>query len=171
MSKISAPPGFSAPTRVPPPGFSTAFPSQDSLNPTPGFPSGILSHDGSIPLSRFPSFSSGVSAQEVSKLPTRLPSPFSSRFSSQDGPDPPSRFPFSSGFTSQDGSNQLYGSTNPGLFPVPYFPRTSLISHHSFCGALQKIFSGVLFWVSTVIIINLSLEGTQVTWSLMILLY
>ncbi|ONM20296.1 RNA binding (RRM/RBD/RNP motifs) family protein [Zea mays] len=113
MSKISAPPGFSAPTRVPPPGFSTAFPSQDSLNPTPGFPSGILSHDGSIPLSRFPSFSSGVSAQEVSKLPTRLPSPFSSRFSSQDGPDPPSRFPFSSGFTSQDGSNQLYGSTNP----------------------------------------------------------
>nr|AVY91757.1 MOT2 transcription factor [Saccharum hybrid cultivar SP80-3280] len=133
-SKISAPPGFSAPARVPPPGFSSAFPSQDSLNPTPGFPSGISSHDGSIPLPRFPSaFSSGISAQEVSKPPTRLPSPFSSGFSSQDGPNtssrfpsafssglpsqdgpnPPSRFPssFSSGFSSQDGSNQSYGST------------------------------------------------------------
>ncbi|EES07837.2 uncharacterized protein LOC8059223 isoform X2 [Sorghum bicolor] len=132
-SKISAPPGFSAPARAPPPGFSSAFPSQDSLNPTPGFPSGISSHDGSIPLPRFSAFSSGISAQEVSKPPTRLPSPFSSGFSSQDGPNtssrfpsafssglpshdgpnPPSRFPsaFSSGFSSQDGSNQSYGST------------------------------------------------------------
>ncbi|ONM41911.1 RNA binding (RRM/RBD/RNP motifs) family protein [Zea mays] len=171
MSKISAPPGFSAPTRVPPPGFSTAFPSQDSLNPTPVFPSGILCHGGSIPPPRFSSFSSGISTQEVSKPPTRPPSPFSSRFSSQDGLDPSSRFPFSSGFSSHDGSNQSYGSTNPGLFPASYFPRTSLISHHAFCGASQKIFSGVLFRVATVIIINLSLEGTQVTWSLMILLY
>ena len=171
MSKISAPPGFSAPTRVPPPGFSTAFPSQDSLNPTPVFPSGILCHGGSIPPPRFSSFSSGISTQEVSKPPTRPPSPFSSRFSSQDGLDPSSRFPFSSGFSSHDGSNQSYGSTNPGLFPASYFPRTSLISHHAFCGASQKIFSGVLFRVATVIIINLSLEGTQVTWSSMILLY
>jgi len=196
-SKISAPPGFSAPARVPPPGFSSAFPSQDSLNPTPGFPSGISSHDGSIPLPRFPSaFSSRISAQEVSKPPTRLPSPFSSGFSSQDGPNtssrfppafssglpsqdgpnPPSRFPsaFSSGFSSQDGSNQSYGSTYQGLFPVSvffaYFPITSLISH-AFCGSSQTIFSGILFWVATVIITNLSLEGTKVIWSLMILLY
>jgi hypothetical protein len=195
-SKISAPPGFSAPARVPPPGFSTALPSQE-------FPSGISSHDGSIALPRFPwAFSSQISAQELSKPPSRLPSPFSSGFSSldgpnsssrfpsafssgfssQNGPNPSSGFPFSSGFSSQDGSNQSYGSTNPGLFPVlislslslslslSYFPRTTLISH-AFCGALQKIFSGILFWVAVVIIINLSLEGTQVTWSSMILLY
>ncbi|WVZ54997.1 hypothetical protein U9M48_005718 [Paspalum notatum var. saurae] len=135
-SKISAPPGFSAPARVPPPGFSSAFPSQDGSNPPPGFSSGISSHDGSIPLPRFPSaFSSGISAQEVSKPPPRLPSPFSSGFSSQDGPNPHSRFPsafssgfssqdgpnhpsrfpsaFASGFSSQDGPNQAYGSTYP----------------------------------------------------------
>ncbi|AQK56763.1 RNA binding (RRM/RBD/RNP motifs) family protein [Zea mays] len=126
-SKISAPPGFSAPARVPPPGFSTALPSQE-------FPSGISSHDGSIALPRFPwAFSSQISAQELSKPPSRLPSPFSSGFSSldgpnsssrfpsafpsgfssQNGPNPSSGFPFSSGFSSQDGSNQSYGSTNP----------------------------------------------------------
>ncbi|KAJ1273658.1 hypothetical protein BS78_05G001600 [Paspalum vaginatum] len=114
-SKISAPPGFSAPARVPPPGFSSAFPSQDGSNPPPGFSSGISSHDGSIPLPRFPSVSSGFSAQEVSKPPPRLPSPFSSGFSSQDGPNPHSRFhsAFASGFSSQDGPNQAYGSAYP----------------------------------------------------------
>ena len=50
------------------------------------------------------------------------------------------------------------------------FPITSLISH-AFCGSSQTIFSRILFWVATVIITNLSLEGTQVIWSLMILLY
>uniref|UniRef100_A0A0A9DXP2 RNA binding protein n=1 Tax=Arundo donax TaxID=35708 RepID=A0A0A9DXP2_ARUDO len=125
-SKISAPPGFSAPARVPPPGFSSGFPSQDCFNPPPRFSSGISSQDGSIPPPRLPSaFSSGISSQEGSNLPSRFPSAFSSqdgpnppsRFpsasSSPDGPNPPSRFPptFSSGFSSQDGSNQVYGST------------------------------------------------------------
>ncbi|KAG2580108.1 uncharacterized protein LOC120679195 [Panicum virgatum] len=108
-SKISAPPGFSAAARVPPPGFSSGFPSQDGINPPPGFSSGISSHDGSIPP---PRFRSGISSQEVSKPPPRLASPFSSGFPSQDGPNSPSRFPsaFSSGFASQGRSNQVYGS-------------------------------------------------------------
>ncbi|KAK8451523.1 hypothetical protein SEVIR_6G225600v4 [Setaria viridis] len=112
-SKISAPPGFSAPARVPPPGFSSGFlPSQDGMNPPPGFSSGISSHDGSLPPPRFPS---GISSQEVSRPPPRLPSPFSSGFSSLDRPKSPSRFPtaFSSGFSSLDGSNQVYGSKYP----------------------------------------------------------
>ncbi|XP_062181951.1 uncharacterized protein LOC133886231 isoform X2 [Phragmites australis] len=133
-SKISAPPGFSVPARVPPPGFSSGFPSQDGLNPPPGFSSGISSQYGSIPPPRFPTalssgissqeganppprfpseYSSGISSQEGSNPPPRFPYAFSSGFSSQDGPNPPSRFPpaFSSGFSSQDGSNQVYGST------------------------------------------------------------
>ncbi|XP_062203694.1 uncharacterized protein LOC133905908 [Phragmites australis] len=107
-SKISAPPGFSAPARAPPPGFSSGFPSQDGLNPPPGFSSGISSLDGSIPAPRFPSaFSSGISSQEGSNPPPRFPSAFSSGISSQEGSNPPSRFPpaFSSGFSSQDGPN------------------------------------------------------------------
>ncbi|KAG2585155.1 hypothetical protein PVAP13_6KG374900 [Panicum virgatum] len=101
--------GFSAAARVPPPGFSSGFPSQDGINPPPGFSSGISSHDGSIPP---PRFRSGISSQEVSKPPPRLASPFSSGFPSQDGPNSPSRFPsaFSSGFASQGLSNQVYGS-------------------------------------------------------------
>ncbi|XP_062201919.1 uncharacterized protein LOC133904428 [Phragmites australis] len=113
-SKVSAPPGFSVPARVPPPGFSSGFPSQDGLNPPPGFSSGISSQDGSIPPPRFPSaFSSGISSREGSNPLPRFPSAFSSGFSSQHGPNPPSRFPptFSSGFSSQDGSNQVFGST------------------------------------------------------------
>ncbi|KAK3140804.1 hypothetical protein QOZ80_5AG0406040 [Eleusine coracana subsp. coracana] len=132
-SKIPAPPGFSAPARVPPPGFSSGFPSQDVLNPPPGFSSGIPSRDGSNPASRFPSaFSSGISLQDGSNPPSRFPSTFSSGFPSQDGPNSPSRFhpmlssgfslqegsnlpsrfpsAFSSGFSSQDGSNRGYGS-------------------------------------------------------------
>nr|CAB3481507.1 unnamed protein product [Digitaria exilis] len=108
-SKISAPPGFSSATRVPPPGFSSGFPSQDGINPPPGFSGGISSHDGSI---LPPRFHSGVLSQEMSKPPPRLPSPFSSGFSSQVGANSPSRFPssFSSGFSSQVGSNQVYSS-------------------------------------------------------------
>jgi CCR4-NOT transcription complex subunit 4 len=119
-SKISAPPGFSAAARVPPPGFSSGFPSQDGINPPPGFSSGISSHDVSIPPPRFPS---GISSQEVSKPLPRLASPFSSGFSSQDGPNSPSRFPsaFSSGFASQGRSNQVYGSKYSGLFTVSVF--------------------------------------------------
>ncbi|KAK3137572.1 hypothetical protein QOZ80_5BG0454130 [Eleusine coracana subsp. coracana] len=131
-SQIPAPPGFSAPARVPPPGFSSGFPSQDVLNPPPGFSSGIPSRDGSNPASRFPSaFSSGISLQDGSNPPSRFPSAFSSGFPSQDGPNSPSRFhptlssgfslqegsnlpsrfpsAFSSGFSSQDGSNRVYG--------------------------------------------------------------
>ncbi|CAL5013677.1 unnamed protein product [Urochloa decumbens] len=111
-SKISAPPGFSAAARAPPPGFSSGFPSQDGMNPPPGFSSGVSSHDGSLPPPRFPS---GISSQELSKPPPRLPSPFSSGFSSQDGPKSPSRFhtAFSSGFSSLGGSNQVYGAKYP----------------------------------------------------------
>ncbi|CAL5001009.1 unnamed protein product [Urochloa decumbens] len=111
-SKISAPPGFSAAARVPPPGFSSGFPSQDGMNPPPGFSSGVSSHDGSLPPPRFPS---GISSQELSKPPPRLPSPFSSGFSSQDGPKSPSRFhtAFSSGFSSLGGSNQVHGAKYP----------------------------------------------------------
>ncbi|KAF0889849.1 hypothetical protein E2562_033238 [Oryza meyeriana var. granulata] len=43
--KVSAPPGFSAPARVPP-GFSSGFSSQEGLNPPPGFSS---SHNGPNP--------------------------------------------------------------------------------------------------------------------------
>uniref|UniRef100_A0A0D9XN31 RNA binding (RRM/RBD/RNP motifs) family protein n=1 Tax=Leersia perrieri TaxID=77586 RepID=A0A0D9XN31_9ORYZ len=42
--KVSAPPGFSAPARVPP-GFSSGFSSQEGLNPPPGF----SSHNGPSP--------------------------------------------------------------------------------------------------------------------------
>ncbi|OEL34177.1 hypothetical protein BAE44_0004804, partial [Dichanthelium oligosanthes] len=116
-SQISAPPGFSAPARAPPPGFSSGFPSQDDLNPPPGFSSCISSQDGPNP-------------------PPRSFSAFSSGLSSQDGPNPPSRFPsaFTSGFSSQDGINQVYGSTYPGLFTFSTFffassLKTSLTSH------------------------------------------
>jgi CCR4-NOT transcription complex subunit 4 len=115
-SKISAPPGFSAPARVPPPGFSSGFPSQDGLNPPPVFSSGISSQDGPNPSYRsFSAFGSGLS--------------------SQDGPNPPSKFPsaFTSGFSSHDGSNQVYGSTYPGLFSFLIFfaaaCKTSSTSH------------------------------------------
>ncbi|KAF8646592.1 hypothetical protein HU200_065816 [Digitaria exilis] len=134
-SKISAPPGFSAAARIPPPGFSSEIPSQGGLNPPPGFSSGISSHDGPIPSPRsFSAFSSGLPSQDgpnphsrfSSAFPSgfsshdgsnqpRLPSPFSSGFSSQDGANSPSRFPssFSSGFSSHGGSNQVYGSKHP----------------------------------------------------------
>ncbi|KAL6630599.1 hypothetical protein ACP70R_028450 [Stipagrostis hirtigluma subsp. patula] len=107
-SKISAPPGFSVPARVPPPGFSSGVPSQDGLNPPPGFSSGISSQDGSNVPPRFTSaFSSGVSSQDGSNAPPRFASAFSSGISSQDGSNPLPRFAsaFSSGFPSQDGSN------------------------------------------------------------------
>ncbi|TVU11185.1 hypothetical protein EJB05_44754 [Eragrostis curvula] len=103
-SKIPAPPGFSAPARVPPPGFSSGFPSQDGLNPPPGFSSGIPSRDGTNPAPRFPS---GISSQDGSNPSPRFPSAFSSGFASQDRPTSPSRFlsAFSTGFPSQDGTN------------------------------------------------------------------
>ncbi|PUZ52311.1 hypothetical protein GQ55_6G260100 [Panicum hallii var. hallii] len=111
-SKISAPPGFSAPARVPPPGF----PSQDGLNPPPGFSSGISSQEVYKTPPRLPSpFSSGLSSQDGPNPPSRSFSAFSSGLSLQDGPNHPSRFPsaFTSGFSSQDGSNQVYGSMYP----------------------------------------------------------
>ncbi|XP_039816663.1 uncharacterized protein LOC120679197 isoform X2 [Panicum virgatum] len=111
-SKISAPPGFSAPARVPPPGF----PSQDGLNPPPGFSSGILSQKVYKTPPRLPSpFSSGLSSQDGPNPPPRSFSAFSSGLSLQDGPNHPSRFPsaFTSGFSPQDGSNQVYGSMYP----------------------------------------------------------
>ncbi|KAG2585150.1 hypothetical protein PVAP13_6KG375000 [Panicum virgatum] len=111
-SKISAPPGFSAPARVPPPGF----PSQDGLNPNPGFSSGIVSQEVYKTPPRLPSpFSSGLSSQDGPNPPPRSFSAFSSGLPLQDGPNHPSRFPsaFSSGFSSQDGSNQVYGSMYP----------------------------------------------------------
>ncbi|CAO2207350.1 unnamed protein product [Urochloa humidicola] len=117
-SKISAPPGFSAPARLPPPGFSSGFPSQDGLNPPPGFSSGISSQEVSKNPPRLPSpFSSGFSSQDGPNLPSMPFSGFSSGLSSQDGPNPPSRFPsaFASGYSSQDGSNQVYGSTYPEM--------------------------------------------------------
>ncbi|KAL6905965.1 hypothetical protein ACP4OV_003566 [Aristida adscensionis] len=138
-SKISAPPGFSVPARVPP-----GFPSQDGLNPPPGFSAGISSQDGSNPTSRFASafragissqdrfasafpagissqdgsnhpsrfvsaYSSGISSQDVSNPHSRLASAFSSAFSSQDVPNPAPKFP--SGFSSQNAPHQVYGST------------------------------------------------------------
>ncbi|KAK8451516.1 hypothetical protein SEVIR_6G225500v4 [Setaria viridis] len=115
-SKISAPPGFSAPARVPPPGFSSGFPSQDGLNPPPGFSSGISSQEVSKNPPRLPSpFSSGFSSQDGPNPSYRSFSAFASGLPSQDGPNPPSRFPsaFTSGFSSHDGSNQVYGSTYP----------------------------------------------------------
>ncbi|KAG2585143.1 hypothetical protein PVAP13_6KG373500 [Panicum virgatum] len=115
-SKISAPPGFSAPARVPPPGFSSGFPSQDGLNPPPGFSSGISSQEMSKTPPRLPSpFSSGLSSQDGPNPPSRSFSAFSSGLSLQDGPNHPSRFPsaFTSGFSSRDGSNQVYGSMYP----------------------------------------------------------
>ena len=118
-SKISAPPGFSAPARVPPPGFSSGFPSQDGLNPPPGFSSGISSLEVSKTPPRLTSpFSSGLSSQDGPNPPSRTFSAFSSGLSLQDGPNHPSRFPsaFTSGFSSRDGSNQVYGSMYPGLF-------------------------------------------------------
>ena len=114
-SKISAPPGFSAPARVPPPGF----PSQDGLNPPPGFSSGILSQKVYKTPPRLPSpFSSGLSSRDGPNPPPRSFSAFSSGLSLQDGPNHPSRFPsaFTSGFSSRDGSNQVHGSMYPGLF-------------------------------------------------------
>ncbi|CAO2162664.1 unnamed protein product [Urochloa humidicola] len=113
-SKISAPPGFSAPTRVPPPGF----PSQDGLNPPPGFSSGISSQEVSKNPPRLSSpFSSGFLSQDGPSLPSMPFSGLSSGFLSQDRPNPPSRFPsaFTSGYSSQDGSNQVYGSTYPEM--------------------------------------------------------
>ncbi|VAI16334.1 unnamed protein product [Triticum turgidum subsp. durum] len=114
-SKISAPPGFAAPARVPPPGFS----SQDGLNPPPGFSSGfssqdMLNHPHGYP-SGFPSQAGsnpphGFSSQAGSN-PSRG---FNSGFSSQDGSNniPPGfSSAFSAGFSSQNGSNQAYGST------------------------------------------------------------
>jgi CCR4-NOT transcription complex subunit 4 len=132
-SKIPVPPGFSAPARVPPPGF----PSQDGLNPPPGFSSGIPSRDGSNPSSRYPSsFSSGISLQNGSNPPSRFPSTFSSGFPSQGGLGSPSRFSsaFLSGFPSQDGSNSCSrfhplvssgfpsqdGSNPPSRFPSAF---------------------------------------------------
>ncbi|RLM60213.1 putative GPI-anchored protein PB15E9.01c [Panicum miliaceum] len=111
-SKISAPPGFSAPARVLPPGF----PSQDGQNPPPGFSSGISSQEVYKTPLRLPSpFSSGLSSQDGPNPPSRSFSAFSSGLSLQDGPNHPSRFPsaFTSGFSSQDGSNQVYGSMYP----------------------------------------------------------
>ncbi|CAM0950581.1 unnamed protein product [Alopecurus aequalis] len=121
-SKISAPPGFSAPARVPPPGFS----SQDGLNPPPGFSSGFSSQDMLNSPHGFPSgFSSqagsnpphGFSSQTGSNPPhgfssqagSNPPRGFNSGFSSQDGSNIPPGF--SAGFSSQNGSNQVYGST------------------------------------------------------------
>ncbi|XP_051186250.1 uncharacterized protein [Lolium perenne] len=121
-SKISAPPGFSAPARVPPPGFS----SQDGLNPPPGFSSGFSSQDMLNPPHGFPSgFSSqagsnpphGFSSQAGSNPPhgfssqagSNPPRGFNSGFSSQDVSNIPPGF--SAGFSSQNGSNQAYGST------------------------------------------------------------
>ncbi|KQJ92684.1 hypothetical protein BRADI_4g45240v3 [Brachypodium distachyon] len=112
-SKISAPPGFSAPARVPPPGFS----SQDGLNPPPGFSSGFSSQD----MLNTHGFSSGFSSQAGSNPPlgfssqagSNPPRGFNSGFSSQDGSNIPPGFSsaFSAGFSSQNGSNQAYGST------------------------------------------------------------
>ena len=119
-SKISAPPGFSAPARVPPPGF----PSQDGLNPNPGFSSGIVSQEVYKTPPRLPSpFSSGLSSQDGPNPPSRTFSAFSSGLSLQDGSNHPSRFPsaFTSGFSSRDGSNQVYGSMYPGLFTFSIF--------------------------------------------------
>lgn len=126
-SKISAPPGFAAPARVPPPGFS----SQDGLNPPPGFSSGfssqdMLNHPHGYP-SGFPSQAGsnpphGFSSQAGSNPPHGFSSQagsnpsrgFNSGFSSQDGSNniPPGfSSAFSAGFSSQNGSNQAYGST------------------------------------------------------------
>ncbi|VAI30446.1 unnamed protein product [Triticum turgidum subsp. durum] len=126
-SKISAPPGFAAPARVPPPGFS----SQDGLNPPPGFSSGfssqdMLNHPHGYP-SGFPSQAGsnpphGFSSQHGSNPPHGFSSQagsnpsrgFNSGFSSQDGSNniPPGfSSAFSAGFSSQNGSNQAYGST------------------------------------------------------------
>jgi CCR4-NOT transcription complex subunit 4 len=132
-SKNPAPPGFSVPARVPPPGFSSGFPSQDGLNPPPGFSSGIASRDGSNPASRFPS---GISLQDGSNPPSRFPSTFSSGLPSQDGLGSPSRFSsaFSPGFQSQDGFNSCSrfhpsvssgfslkdGSNPPSRFPSAF---------------------------------------------------
>ncbi|KAL5224661.1 hypothetical protein ABZP36_011300 [Zizania latifolia] len=60
-SKVSAPPGFSAPARVPP-GFSSGFSSQDGLNPPPGFSSVFSSHNGPNPP---PGFSSQGGSNQV----------------------------------------------------------------------------------------------------------
>uniref|UniRef100_A0A0D9XVY1 RING-type domain-containing protein n=1 Tax=Leersia perrieri TaxID=77586 RepID=A0A0D9XVY1_9ORYZ len=56
--KVSAPPGFSAPARVPP-GFSSGFSSQEGLNPPPGF----SSHNGPKPP---PGFSSQGGSNQMS---------------------------------------------------------------------------------------------------------
>ncbi|XP_040385188.1 uncharacterized protein LOC102708769 [Oryza brachyantha] len=55
--KVSAPPGFSVPARVPP-GFSSGFSSQEGLNPPPGF----SSHNGPNPP---PGFSSQGGSNQV----------------------------------------------------------------------------------------------------------
>lgn len=125
-SKISAPPGFAAPARVPPPGFSSqdglnpppgfslGFSSQDMLNHPHGYPSGFSSQAGSNPHHGFSSQAGsnpphGFSSQAGSN-PSRG---FNSGFSSQDGSNniPPGFSSFSGGFSSQNGSNQAYGST------------------------------------------------------------
>ncbi|GJM88216.1 hypothetical protein PR202_ga04254 [Eleusine coracana subsp. coracana] len=152
-SKKPAPPGFSAPARVPPPGL----PSQDGLNPPPGFSSGIPSQDGSNLASRFPSaFSSEISLQDRSNTPSRFPSVYSSGFPSQDGLGSPSRFPsaFSSGFTSQDGPNSTSrchptfssgfasqdGSNLPSKFPSAFSSGFSSQdgSNHFFASAYSE---------------------------------
>uniref|UniRef100_A0A453KFC1 C3H1-type domain-containing protein n=1 Tax=Aegilops tauschii subsp. strangulata TaxID=200361 RepID=A0A453KFC1_AEGTS len=151
-SKISAPPGFAAPARVPPPGFS----SQDGLNPPPGFSSGfssqdMLNHPHGYPHG-FPSQAGsnpphGFSSQAGSNPPHGFSSQagsnpsrgFNSGFSSQDGSNniPPGfSSAFSAGFSSQNGSNQAYGSTFSGLFtsPIPFTsPKPIIISvSHTF---------------------------------------
>ncbi|KAL5206425.1 hypothetical protein ABZP36_034634 [Zizania latifolia] len=60
-SKVSAPPGFSAPARIPP-GFSSGFSSHDGLNPPPGFSSAFSSHNGPNPP---PGFSSHGRSNQV----------------------------------------------------------------------------------------------------------
>ncbi|CAM0950582.1 unnamed protein product [Alopecurus aequalis] len=150
-SKISAPPGFSAPARVPPPGFS----SQDGLNPPPGFSSGFSSQDM---LNSPHGFPSGFSSQAGSNPPHGFSSQTGSNpphgFSSQAGSNPPRGF--NSGFSSQDGSN-----IPPG-FSAGFSSQN---------GSNQKLVYLIIFLVATPISINHRYLDTQVTSNLLILLY